>query len=188
MLNFLQRMSGVASQAARFAAALEGTGVRVLDTRKTTPGWRVLEKYAVAMGGGVNHRMGLFDLILIKDNHALAAGGVGPAVAAALAARAEGMRIEVEVRTLDDIDAALQYPVDGLMFDNMTPEAIDAAVARVTSRSAGRPRPFIEVSGGITLATIRDHARPGVDFISVGALTHSAPALDLALDVDETPR
>jgi nicotinate-nucleotide pyrophosphorylase (carboxylating) len=190
MLNFLQRMSGVASQAARYVAALEGTGVRVLDTRKTTPGWRVLEKYAVAAGGGANHRMGLFDLILIKDNHALAAGGVGPAVAAALAARADGVRIEVEVRTLDDIDAALRYPVNGLMFDNMNPAAIDAAVARVASRTAGRPgaRPFIEVSGGITLATIREHARPGVDFISVGALTHSAPALDLALDVVGAPR
>ncbi|HEX7879968.1 MAG TPA: carboxylating nicotinate-nucleotide diphosphorylase [Candidatus Eisenbacteria bacterium] len=187
MLNFVQRLSGVASQVARYVAAIEGTGVRVLDTRKTTPGWRVLEKYAVAIGGGVNHRMGLFDLILIKDNHAMAAGGVGPAVAAALASRPEGVRIEVEVRTLADIDAALAYPVDGLLFDNMNPASIDAAVARVARLVAGRPasRPFIEVSGGITLATIRNHARPGVDFISVGAITHSAPALDLALDIVE---
>jgi nicotinate-nucleotide pyrophosphorylase (carboxylating) len=190
LLNFLQRLSGVASQAARHADALAGTGVRVLDTRKTTPGWRVLEKYAVAAGGGANHRMGLFDLVLIKDNHAAAAGGVGNAVAAALAARPAGVRVEVEVRAPDDIEAALAHPVDGLMFDNMTPEAIDAAVALVDRLQSGRsgPRPFIEVSGGITLATIREHARPGVDFISVGALTHSAPALDIALDFEEGAR
>ncbi len=185
-LNFLQRLSGVATQTGRFVEALRGTETRVLDTRKTTPGWRLLEKYAVAMGGGANHRLGLFDLILIKDNHELAAGGVGKAVALALAARPTGVRIEVEVRTLEEVSEALAHPIDGLMFDNMTPDRIDSAVALVerTCAESGRLRPFLEVSGGITLATIREHARPGVDFISVGALTHSVPALDLALDFE----
>lgn len=192
-LNFLQRLSGVATQVRRFVQALEGTGVRVLDTRKTTPGWRLLEKYAVAMGGGANHRMGLYDLILLKDNHERAAGGVAAAVARAMADRPAGVSIEVEVRTLEDVAAALGHPVDGLLFDNMTPSMIDQAIHRVSgivSRyppDPDHPRPFIEVSGGITLDTIRDYARPGVDFISVGALTHSVPALDLALDFEEGP-
>jgi len=185
-LNFLQRLSGVATQTARFVEALRGTTTRVLDTRKTTPGWRLLEKYAVAMGGGANHRLGLFDLILLKDNHELAAGGVGNAVARALAERPAGVRIEVEVRTLAEVAEALAFPIDGLLFDNMTPDRIDSAVAlvREARMDSGSPRPFIEVSGGITLATIRNFARPGVDFISVGALTHSVPALDLALDFE----
>lgn len=185
-LNFLQRLSGVATQTGRFVEALRGTTTRVLDTRKTTPGWRLLEKYAVAMGGGSNHRLGLFDLILLKDNHELAAGGVGKAVARALAERPAGVRIEVEVRTLADVSEALASPIDGLLFDNMTPDQIDSAVSLVQAIriDPARPRPFIEVSGGITLATIRNFARPGVDFISVGALTHSVPALDLALDFE----
>ena len=189
-LNFLQRLSGVATQTRQFVLALQGTGVRVLDTRKTTPGWRLLEKYAVAMGGGANHRLGLFDLILIKDNHELAAGGIGSAVMRALAGRPAGVGVEIEVRTLADVTEALAHPIDGLLFDNMTPEVIDAAVdlVRRSRIEPGRLRPFIEVSGGITLATINRHARPGVDFISVGALTHSVPSLDLALDFEEGER
>lgn len=180
-LNFVQRLSGVATQAARYAAALDGTGTRVLDTRKTTPGWRALEKYAVQIGGGRNHRHGLYDMILIKDNHEVAAGGLGEAIRRALAGRPAKIPIEVEVRTLAEVEAALDYPVEGLLFDNMSPELVAEGVSRVVARS---PHPWVEVSGGVTLESIRRYALPGVDFISVGALTHSAPSLDLALDFE----
>lgn len=180
-LNFVQRLSGVATQSARHVAALAGTATQVLDTRKTTPGWRALEKYAVKAGGGRNHRHGLYDMILIKDNHEVAAGGLGEAIRRALAGRPAGMPIEVEVRTLSEVEAALEYPVEGLLLDNMTPELVAEAVHRIAARS---PRPWVEVSGGVTLETIRRFAIPGVDFISVGALTHSAPSLDLALDFE----
>jgi nicotinate-nucleotide pyrophosphorylase (carboxylating) len=178
-LNFVQRLSGVASLTARYVEALRGTSTCVLDTRKTTPGWRVLEKYAVATGGGKNHRRGLYDMLLVKDNHELVAGGVGEAARRAVAGRPGGLSVEIEVRTLADIEAALAHEPEGLLFDNMTPDLVARGVGLVNSRA---PRPWIEVSGGVTLDTIRRYALPGVDFISVGALTHSAPALDLALD------
>lgn len=180
-LNFLQRLSGVATQTARFVEALAGTGVSVLDTRKTTPGFRALEKYAVAVGGGRNHRQGLYDMVLIKDNHAEAAGGVGPAVERAAVMRRQGVLVEAEVQNLEQVAAALEAGVDGILLDNMTPAGVAAAVALI---QRAEPRPWVEVSGGVTLKTIRSYALPGVDFISVGALTHSVRSVDLALEFE----
>ena len=179
-LNFLQRLSGVATLTARCVAAVEGTGARILDTRKTTPGLRMLEKAAVAAGGGVNHRAGLYDMVLIKENHALMAGGVGPAVRAAAAAYAD-LPLEVECSTLAEVDEALEAGATRILLDNMGPPQLRAAVARV----AGRAR--LEASGGIGFDTLRAHAETGVDWISIGALTHSAPALDLSLLLETLP-
>jgi nicotinate-nucleotide pyrophosphorylase (carboxylating) len=179
-LNFLQRLSGVATLTARYVEAVAGTGARVLDTRKTTPGLRALEKAAVAAGGGTNHRAGLYDAILIKENHAAMAGGVGEAVRAARAA-APRVPLEVECRTLDDVDAALSAQAPRLLLDNMAPAELRAVVARVDGRAE------LEASGGVTLETIREIAGTGVDFVSVGALTHSAPALDLSLLLEPLP-
>ena len=176
-LNFLQRLSGVATLTARSVRAVEGTGARILDTRKTTPGLRTLEKAAVAAGGGVNHRAGLYDAILIKENHAAMAGGVGEAVRLARAA-APDLPLEVECRNAEEIAAALEAGARRLLLDNMDPDALRAAVAQVDGRAE------LEASGGMTLETLRDHAVTGVQFISVGALTHSAPALDLSLLVE----
>lgn len=173
-LNFLQRLSGVATMAARCVAEVQGTGARILDTRKTTPGLRALEKAAVAAGGATNHRAGLYDAILIKENHATIAGGVGAAVRLARE-QAPGLALEVECRTLDEVDEALRAGAPMILLDNMTPDQLRAAVQRV----AGRAR--LEASGGVALETLREVAATGVDFISVGALTHSAPALDLSL-------
>jgi nicotinate-nucleotide pyrophosphorylase (carboxylating) len=173
-LNFLGRLSGVATLTARCVRAVEGTGAQILDTRKTTPGLRVLEKAAVAAGGGANHRAGLYDAILIKENHAALAGGVGEAVRAA-AAYAPGLTLEVECSTLDEIDEALAAGAPSILLDNMDPDQLRAAVARVGGRAK------LEASGGFTLDTLRAAASTGVDFVSVGALTHSAPALDLSL-------
>jgi nicotinate-nucleotide pyrophosphorylase (carboxylating) len=173
-LNFLQRLSGVATMAARSVARVEGTGARILDTRKTTPGLRTLEKAAVAAGGATNHRAGLYDAILIKENHATIAGGVGKAVALALE-RAPGVPLEVECQTLAEVDEALAAGAPMLLLDNMSPEQLRAAVARAGGRAK------LEASGGVTLETLRAVASTGVDFVSVGALTHSAPALDLSL-------
>jgi len=173
-LNFLQRLSGVATLTARCVREVEGTGARILDTRKTTPGLRALEKAAVRAGGGVNHRAGLYDAILIKENHATMAGGVGEAVRLARAA-APDLPLEVECRTPEEIDAALEAGAEGLLLDNMGPDALRAAVTQVEGRAT------LEASGGMTLETLRAHASTGVQFISVGALTHSAPALDLSL-------
>jgi len=173
-LNFLQRLSGVATAAARAARAVEGTGAEVLDTRKTTPGLRELEKAAVAAGGATNHRAGLYDMVLIKENHIAAAGGIAEAVTAARDAAPE-LPLEVEVRDLDELDQALAAGADRLLLDNMTPDELRAAV----QRTAGRAR--LEASGGVSLETLRDVADTGVDWVSVGALTHSAPALDLSL-------
>jgi nicotinate-nucleotide pyrophosphorylase (carboxylating) len=173
-LNFLQRLSGVATLTARCVGAIEGTGARILDTRKTTPGLRALEKAAVRAGGGVNHRAGLHDAILIKENHAAMAGGVGEAVRQARAA-APDLPLEVECRNPEEIAAALEAGATRLLLDNMDPGALRAAVAQVGGRAE------LEASGGMTLETLRDHAGTGVQFISVGALTHSAPALDLSL-------
>lgn len=173
-LNFLQRLSGVASMAARCVRLVEGTSATILDTRKTTPGLRALEKAAVAVGGATNHRFGLFDAILIKENHAALAGGVGEAVRKARD-YAPGLTLEVECRTLAEVDEALEAGAPWLLLDNMTVEELAGAVRHV----GGRAR--LEASGGVTLQTLRGIASTGVDFVSVGALTHSAPALDLSL-------
>ncbi|HSD76147.1 MAG TPA: carboxylating nicotinate-nucleotide diphosphorylase [Solirubrobacteraceae bacterium] len=179
-LNLLQRLSGVATLTARYVAAVEGTGARILDTRKTTPGLRALEKAAVAAGGGTNHRFGLFDAILIKENHAAMAGGVGEAVRRARAA-APDVPLEVECRTPADVDEALRAGAPRVLLDNMTPEGLRAAVARIAGRAE------TEASGGVTLETVREAAATGVDYVSVGALTHSAPALDLSLILEPLP-
>jgi nicotinate-nucleotide pyrophosphorylase (carboxylating) len=181
-LNFLQRLSGVATVTRRYVEAVAGTGARIIDTRKTTPGMRRLEKAAVVAGGGANHRVGLFDMVMIKDNHIAAAGGITAAVQAVRRANDRGLRVEVETTNLDEVREALAAGVDRIMFDNMTPELMRQAVDLV--RAAGPARPETEASGGITLETIGGYARTGVDFISVGALTHSAPALDLSLQLE----
>jgi len=180
-LNFLQRLSGVATAASRYAAEVEGTGATVTDTRKTTPGMRHLEKYAVAVGGGANHRMGLWDMALIKDNHIVAAGGIRQAVERVRAAEPM-LQVEVEVTDIDGLDEAVQAGADRVMLDNMT---LDAMREAIRAARAYEDPPEIEVSGGVTLEGLRAIAELGPDFISVGALTHSAPALDLSLDLEE---
>ena len=175
-LNFLARLSGVATYAAQAAAAVAGTGARVLDTRKTTPGLRALEKAAVAAGGATNHRQGLYDAVLIKENHIAMAGGIAAAVRAARE-HAPALPLEVEVRNAAEIDEALAAGAPRLLLDNMDLDELRAAVAQVAGRAE------LEASGGITLETLRAAASTGVDFVSMGALTHSAPALDLSLTV-----
>jgi nicotinate-nucleotide pyrophosphorylase (carboxylating) len=174
-LNLLQRLSGVATMTARYVTAVEGTGARILDTRKTTPGMRELEKRAVVTGGGHNHRTGLYDAILIKENHSAMAGGVGEATRRALAAAPSGMLVEVEASTLDEVREALDAGAPRILLDNMSTDLMRAAV----ELTAGRAE--LEASGGVNLDTVREIAETGVDFISVGALTHSAPALDISL-------
>ena len=180
MLNIMQRMSGIATTTARYQKELEGTGAHVLDTRKTTPGMRMLEKQAVKIGGGMNHRIGLFDMILIKDNHTDFAGGIPQAVAQAKTwckANGKDLRIEQEVRNTDEIRQALEAGVDRIMLDNFTPERTREAVKLIRSIN---PAVEIESSGGITLETLRSYGECGVDFISVGALTHSVKGLDMS--------
>jgi nicotinate-nucleotide pyrophosphorylase (carboxylating) len=179
-LNFLQRLSGVATMAARCVAEIEGTGAQILDTRKTTPGLRALEKQAVAAGGATNHRAGLYDAILIKENHATIAGGVGKAVRLARE-RAPGLPLEVECRSLEEVDEALDEGAPMILLDNMDVDQLREAVTHV----AGRAK--LEASGGVTLTTLRAVASTGVDFVSIGALTHSAPALDLSLILTPLP-
>jgi nicotinate-nucleotide pyrophosphorylase (carboxylating) len=179
-LNFLAHLSGIATATARAVSALQGTGARVLDTRKTTPGLRLLEKAAVAAGGGTNHRVGLFDAVLIKENHIAVAGGIGAAVAAARE-RAGGLLLEVEVRNPGEIDEALAAGAPRLLLDNMSVGELAAAVAQVGGRAQ------LEASGGVTLETLRAVGATGVDFVSMGALTHSAPALDLSLSMELLP-
>jgi len=174
-LNLLQRLSGVATLTSRYVAAVASTRARILDTRKTTPGLRALEKAAVAAGGGVNHRFGLDDGLLIKDNHLVAAGGVAAAVAAARQGNPL-LRVQVEVDTLDQLREALDAGADGVLLDNMTPAQLAAAVALCDGRA------WTEASGGVNLASVAAIAATGVDYISVGALTHSAPAVDVGLD------
>jgi nicotinate-nucleotide pyrophosphorylase (carboxylating) len=173
-LNFLGRLSGVATLAARCAREVQGTGTRVLDTRKTTPGLRALEKAAVAAGGATNHRVGLYDAVLIKENHIALAGGLAEAVRAA-AAYAPGLELTVECRDTAEIDEALAVGAGRLLLDNMSVAQLRAAVERVAGRA------LLEASGGVTLANLREHAETGVNFVSIGAITHSAPALDLSL-------
>jgi nicotinate-nucleotide pyrophosphorylase (carboxylating) len=179
-LNFLQRLSGIATQAARFVAAVDGTGAKILDTRKTTPGLRYLEKYAVRMGGGHNHRMGLYDLVLIKENHIKATGRIDQAVKQARA-RHPRMTIEVEAGIREQVIEAAQAGADRIMLDNMMPEEIREAVDWVRQHCAEGAAPRIEASGNITLDNVRQIAMAGVDDISVGSLTHSAAALDMSL-------
>jgi nicotinate-nucleotide pyrophosphorylase (carboxylating) len=189
-LNFLQRLSGIATLTARFVAAVEGTKAVILDTRKTTPGWRVLEKYAVRCGGGRNHRMGLYDAVLIKDNHLAylqsqsGLDAIATAVAAARAHTPGSTFIEVEVDSLEQLERALRCGPDIILVDNLGPEDLAEAVRR---RDAVAPEIQLEASGGVTLATVLALARTGVDWISVGALTHSARALDIALDLEMAP-
>ena len=179
-LNFLQRLSGIATVTANVVRSVReaGSDIRVLDTRKTTPGLRLLEKAAVAAGGGTNHRVGLFDAILIKENHAALGGGIGAAVTAARAAR-DDLSIEVEVRDPQEIDQALAAGADRLLLDNMTPEQVRAAVEQVAGRAE------LEVSGGITPESVVVYSTiNGLDYVSLGWLTHSAPALDLSLALE----
>jgi nicotinate-nucleotide pyrophosphorylase (carboxylating) len=179
-LNFLGHLSGVATLSARFSEAIADTGARILDTRKTTPGLRALEKAAVAAGGGLNHRMGLYDAILIKENHIALAGGVARAVHGARSAD-PGLAIEVEVRDLDETAYALGTGAERLLLDNMDLETLREAV-RLRDENAAEPgKPTLEASGGVDLDTVRAIAETGVDFISIGALTHSAPSLDFSL-------
>ncbi|HET9155004.1 MAG TPA: carboxylating nicotinate-nucleotide diphosphorylase [Solirubrobacterales bacterium] len=178
-INFLGHLSGVATITARYAEAVVGTGTTILDTRKTTPGLRRLEKAAVAAGGGINHRMGLYDAILIKENHIAAAGGLAKAVHAARTAQPE-MAIEVEVRDLDEAAYALGTGVDRLLLDNMSPESMKEAVA-LRDETTGEQAVSLEASGGVNLENVREIAETGVEFISIGSLTHSAPTLDFSM-------
>ncbi len=174
-LNFLQRLSGIASLTAQFVARVQDLPVKILDTRKTTPGLRILEKYAVTVGGGINHRFGLSDGIMIKDNHIHLAGGIAAALQTIENAKSTGLPVEVETSTLEEVRTALEYGADIIMLDNMTVAEMRRAVQLI----AGTAK--VEASGGVTLETVRDIARTGVDYISVGALTHSVPAMDIGL-------
>lgn len=178
-LNLLGRLCGVATLTRTYVDAVGGTGARIADTRKTTPGLRALEKHAVVCGGGVNHRFGLDDAILIKDNHVAVCGGVGQAIRRARAAAGHLVKIEIEVDGLDQLDEALAERPDVVMLDNFSVGMLGEAVARVRASSFA---PVIEASGGVSLDTVRAMAETGVDVISVGALTHSAPSLDIGLD------
>ncbi|MFZ5591616.1 MAG: carboxylating nicotinate-nucleotide diphosphorylase [Bacillota bacterium] len=178
-LNFLQRLSGIATYTNKLASLLEGTGARLTDTRKTTPGLRVLEKYAVRVGGGTNHRFGLYDAVLIKDNHIKVAGSISNAVQLARAKAPHSMKIEVEVESLAGVEEALAAGADIIMLDNMDLETMARAVQLVAGRAV------LEASGGVNESNIQDIARTGVNLISCGSLTHSARALDISLDVGE---
>ncbi len=195
-LNFLQRLSGIATITRRYVDAVRGTGTTILDTRKTTPGQRYLEKYAVKMGGGDNHRFALWDMYLVKDNHIRAAGGVTQAIERIQRTR-QDVPLEVEVESIPQLREALRPGVDRILVDNRTVDEVKAAVAEVdtwsqmhpaderTRRPGAKRWPEIEVSGGITLETVKAYAATGVDYISVGALTHSAPALNLSLEIED---
>ena len=177
-LNFVGRMSGIATLTRHYVDAIAGCRAHIVDTRKTTPGLRAFEKYAVRAGGGMNHRIGLFDAVLIKDNHIVVAGGVGPAIVAARARAGHMVKIEVEVETLAQLADALAHGVDAVLLDNMGPAQLQEAVRLVDGRA------ITEASGGVTHDTVRAIAEAGVDLISVGALTHSAPVLDIGFDLE----
>jgi nicotinate-nucleotide pyrophosphorylase (carboxylating) len=180
-LNVLGRLSGVATATRRYVELVAGTKAAIVDTRKTTPGMRALEKAAVRHGGGKNHRFGLDDAILIKDNHVAVAGGIVPAIQAARAFAGHLVTIEIEVDSLDQLDQALGAGAHIVLLDNFTPEQLAEAVRRTAGRA------LLEASGGVNAATVRAIAQSGVDLISIGALTHSAPTLDVALDIDTPP-
>lgn len=181
LLNFLQRMSAVATVTRRFVDAVEGTGARIVDTRKTIPGWRLLDKYAVRAGGAANHRFGLDDGILVKDNHVIACGGVAEAIRRARELAPHLLRVEVECDTLDQVVEALDAGAEVILLDNMNVGELSRAVERI--RGLTERRVLVEASGGMTLDRVREVAATGVDLISVGALTHSAPAVDLSLEI-----
>jgi len=185
ILNFLQRMSGIATFTRKFVEAVSGTHARILDTRKTAPGLRVVDKYAVRCGGGQNHRLDLSDGVLIKNNHIALAGGMAPALERAHRNRRGSQPIEVEVRTLDEMEAALKNGAEAILLDNMSPEDVRTAVQRCSQEGARKSggRIPIECSGGIRLENVREYAEAGVDFISVGLLTHSTHAADMSLRV-----
>ena len=178
-LNFVQRLAGVATLTARFVEEVAGTGVQILDTRKTTPGCRALEKYAVACGGGTNHRVGLYDQVMIKDNHLAALDGDIPKAVALAREASPKLKIEVEADTLEQVQAAAEAGADIVLLDNMSCAHIREAIELIDGRSE------TEASGGVTLETVREIAETGVNFISAGALTHSAPSVDIALDFDQ---
>jgi nicotinate-nucleotide pyrophosphorylase (carboxylating) len=180
ILNVLQRMSGIATMTKKFVEAVAGTSARILDTRKTVPGLRILDKYAVRCGGGMNHRLDLSDGFLIKNNHIALAGGIGPALQRAQRNRRGEQVIEVEVRRMDELEEALANGAEALLLDNMSHEMVKQAVERVAKHSRRIP---LEVSGGITLENVRQYAETGVDYISVGKLTHSPAAVDLSMRV-----
>ncbi|WP_193790108.1 carboxylating nicotinate-nucleotide diphosphorylase [Paenibacillus beijingensis] len=179
-LNLMQRLSGIATKTRGFVDALEGLPVRLVDTRKTTPGHRMLEKYAVRVGGGANHRFGLYDAVMIKDNHIKGAGGITPAVEAARRAIPHTMKIEVETESLQQVEEALACGADIIMLDNMQPERMAEAVKLIKARA---PHVVVEASGNVRLDTVRNIAASGVDVISVGGLTYSFNALDISLDL-----
>ena len=178
-LNFFQRMCGIATLTDRFTDELTGTKAKLRDTRKTTPGLRLLEKYSVAVGGGVNHRMGLYDAVLIKENHSDLAGGAGEAVRRARAVHGDSLHIQVEVRNEEELRDALAAAPDSVLLDNMTPEQVAACITIIAGAVP------VEVSGGITLANARAYAETGADYLAVGALTHSAAAADISFDLVE---
>ena len=180
ILNILQRVSGIATATRRYVDAIAGTKACILDTRKTVPGLRVLDKYGVRCGGGINHRLDLSDGVLIKNNHIALAGGAVPALERAIRNRRGSQIIEIEVRSLDELDAVLEHGAEAVLLDNMTPDLVHQAVERVAKLDRRVP---LEASGGITLENVRAYAETGVDFISVGALTHSIAAVDLSLRV-----
>jgi len=180
MLNLLQHLSGIATLTRQYVDAIAGTNARVLDTRKTVPGMRILEKYAVLCGGGTNHRLDLASGILIKNNHISLGGGLRAAVTHALERRQKGQRVQVEVRSQQELKEALECGAEAILLDNMTPAEVRTSVERIRQAKDRIP---IEASGGIVLANIRDYAEAGVDFISVGALTHSAKAADISLRI-----
>ncbi len=182
-LNFLQRLSGIATVTRRHVDAVEGTGATILDTRKTTPGLRILEKMAVAAGGGANHRIGLHDMVLIKENHIRAAGGIAEALRAIDRENRNGLEVEIEVTSLDEVREALAAGATRLLLDNMSPVALREAVTLIQELA---PEATTEASGGVTLEALGEIARSGVTYISVGALTHSAPALDLSLLIQQS--
>ncbi|MBZ0160688.1 MAG: carboxylating nicotinate-nucleotide diphosphorylase [bacterium] len=180
--NLLQRLCGIATLTRQFVEAVRGTQAKILDTRKTTPGLRVFEKYAVTVGGGINHRFGLDDAILIKDNHIRLAGGISAAITTARQHESRSHRFEVEVTTLEELQEALQYDLDAILLDNMNPDTVRQAVACVRAHERGN-KIVVEASGGMTLDTVRAFAEAGVDWISIGALTHAAPAVDMSFKI-----
>ena len=181
-LNFLGRMSGIATLTRSYVEAVAGTHAHIIDTRKTTPGLRAFEKYAVRAGGGMNHRIGLFDAVLIMDNHIAVAGGIAAAITAAKSRAGHMVKVEVEVDTLEQLKEALRHPIDAVLLDNMSPQQLAEAVKMVDGRV------ITEASGGVNLNTVRAIAEAGVDLISIGALTHSASVLDIGLDIEIAPQ